>query len=553
MRGIAGLAGHPLVPVAVGVAAGTAVGAAHPSQAGAIACGVTAAVLVLFAAASRRWRFPLAVAAVICAAICRSAMVHSAVAASERDFALMCESDRFVSLYGEVAAVYGGQAAGDGRWRHIVAVRDCNWRTLGEKRPIRGRVLLEWYAQAPEGGGPVLARGDKVEATGHVHARGGRDGAGAVALKNVRLVAYAASTRVRRDSAPANALGRFRRDAASILSLGTEGYREERELVLAMVLGLRSSLPARMREAFRRAGTIHVFAISGLHVGAIAMMLAALLSFMGISRTYVVIPLAPMMAAYVFMTGLQPSAMRAALMVSIYYFAIMAGREPSATGAVSIALIAILACNPLAVSETGFILSFAMVSGMIAFTGPVTNVCAKAFGTRRLAMERALALAAEAGGDRSARTRRWARDLAIGAWSVATRAFAAALSAALVSFPLTAYMFDSYVPYSIFANMVVVPLAFPVMAVSGTGLILSAVSLKAAAAANFIAVRMARVMRVVSEGVASMPNSTVEGTFPLWGLALWYAVLLALLRGLPGTGGPLIGSARQDTLEGQDW
>lgn len=500
-------------------AAGVLTGA---SLAAAVAAGLAACFL-------RRRRYWLAVGAVFFLALWRALPLAAEAMASERDFAALTESDERAAVCGEVSAIWNGDSLDRGIRRHRFILKNCNWRLRGARRPLRHSLLVDWYATAPEKGGPSVARGDRIEAVGIVAPWAAHGDDPISSAEDVRLVSGATRTRFLR-SRNGSFLARFRDSAASTLSRGADSFPEERDLVLAMVLGLRSSLPAKTREAFRRAGTIHIFAISGLHVGAIALIIVAFLSFVGVPRTFVVLPLAPLLAAYVCITGMQPSAIRAALMVCIYYFAILLRRKPDPLGAVALALVVVLAHDPLAVADVSLILSFTMVTGMILFTGPISDLCRRVSKADLLLTERQMAIVSEENGDPAARARRWPRDFLICAWSYFVYAFAAALSAALVSFPLTAYLFGTYVPYSLLANIIVVPLAFPVMAIAGTGLLVSAVVPPFAILANGLAVRLAWVMKAVSQGVAALPYSYVIAKFPLAALVAWYALLFLAFR-----------------------
>lgn len=522
---------RPLIPAALACLAGSALGYRLAGAAGVLTGASLAAAVAAGLAACflRRRRYWLAVGAVFFFALWRALPLAAEAMASERDFAALTESDERAAVCGEVSAIWNGDSLDRGIHRHRFILKNCTWRLRGGRRRLRHPVLVEWYATAPEKGGPVVSRGDRIESVGNVASRRSSSRADESPVEGVRLISGATRTRFLR-SRTTSFLSRVRDSAAATLSRGVDSFPEGRDLVLAMTLGLRSSIPAETREAFRRAGTIHIFAISGLHVGAIALIIVAFLSFAGVPRTYVVLPLAPLLAAYVCITGMQPSAIRAALMVCIYYFAILLRRRPDPLGVVALALVIILIHDPLAVADISLVLSFSMVAGMILFTGPITNICRRAANTELLLLERKIAIVSEENGDPGARAYRWPRDFLICAWNYCVYVFAAALSAALVSFPLTAHIFGTYVPYSLLANIIVVPLAFPVMAIAGIGLLVAAVVPPFAIVTNSIAVRLAWLMKTVSVGVASLPGSFILAKFPLAALIVWYALLLLAFR-----------------------
>ena len=61
------------------------------------------------------------------------------------------------------------------------------------------------------------------------------------------------------------------------IGIGLDGDRETAALSRAILLGERRRLPRRTKQLFVESGTMHVFAISGLHVMAIAKVLAVAL------------------------------------------------------------------------------------------------------------------------------------------------------------------------------------------------------------------------------------------------------------------------------------
>lgn len=529
---------RPLIPTAISFAVGTGIGLSHCSSAAvAFFCALAAAAAVA-ALFSRRLRLPAALLAVFGIGALRAALASLPTVAAERDFAALYESDRQVTVRGEIAAVLRSDITGGGDIRHVFLLKDASFRLRGAPRRLRSPVRVEWYAAPPEKGGRTPARGNLLEAVGVVHARRAVGEGGATA-GDVCLVTGETRTRFLARAVRDDGIARFRQNAARTLSRGLDDMPEERDLVLAMTLGMRSSLSQRMKDAFRKAGTIHVFAISGLHVGAMAVMMVGLLSFLGIPRTFVFVPLAPLLAAYVYMTGLQSSAIRAALMVAIYFFALLIDRKPNAFDSVAAALLLVTLANPFAVSEISLIMSFSMVTGILLFTGSITVLCRRATGCRNLALERQLVLLSERNGDPYARVYRWPRDLLIRMWLGFISVFAAALGASLVSFPLTAHFFGMLVPYSLLANIIVVPLSLPVMAVAGFGLLVSSAVPGIELATNRIAAWLAWTMRLVSETIAALPHSSFRMEFPIYGLVLWYLALILLLRGIPGLCGPV--------------
>lgn len=143
-------------------------------------------------------------------------------------------------------------------------------------------------------------------------------------------------------------------------------------LVLALSLGDRSLLGDALREAMRATGTGHLLAISGLHVGLVALFgtrLArlglGLLGGGGGARR--VAPLFGLMlaGAYALLAGFGTSPRRALVMVSVVVIALVLRRRVGPWRSWLIALAAVLAMDPLAPLQAGFWLSFGAVAVLL--------------------------------------------------------------------------------------------------------------------------------------------------------------------------------------------
>ncbi len=145
-------------------------------------------------------------------------------------------------------------------------------------------------------------------------------------------------------------------------------------LIAAMALGARESSPEELEELFRQSGTLHLFAVSGMHVGIVAGLLMGVASLIGLSRQYSVILVIPLILFYAVLTGLSPSAVRAALMFSAFLAAYALRERPFLLNSLGFAALAILAYDTQQLFLPGFQLSFAVLlfialfaSGLKAF------------------------------------------------------------------------------------------------------------------------------------------------------------------------------------------
>lgn len=110
---------------------------------------------------------------------------------------------------------------------------------------------------------------------------------------------------------------RFQSWAMATLARGLPVEDAELRLLWAMALGWKTALTDEVTEPFMRSGTMHIFAISGLHIALIAGILVSLLRVLQLPRGacgWVVIPL---IWFYTHATGWQSSAIRSTIMMTV--------------------------------------------------------------------------------------------------------------------------------------------------------------------------------------------------------------------------------------------
>ena len=198
-----------------------------------------------------------------------------------------------------------------------------------------------------------------------------------------------------------------------------------------ILLGDRSELPKRLRESFRNSGTMHILAISGLHVALIA---AAFLYFFKLIRLKRKISYALTMLFLVFLmmlTGSNASVVRATVMCIVFLTGILLGRQVDGYNSLGSAALFILVANPKDIFNVGFQLSFIAVLSMIYLTPKLMLVVKKEwnFYLRRYLLE----------------------------------PFSVSVSATSGTFPFILYYFRMAAPIAIISNIFIVPLMFILM------------------------------------------------------------------------------------------
>lgn len=133
----------------------------------------------------------------------------------------------------------------------------------------------------------------------------------------------------------------------------------------SLLLGIRSALPRSDREALTRTGTLHFFAISGLHVALIGAMLEPLLHQFPLGRRARLVVFLTALVTYATLTGLSVSVVRASIMIAAARIGSLVDRPRESLDALSIAALSILLFEPLALFQPGFQLSFAAVAAIL--------------------------------------------------------------------------------------------------------------------------------------------------------------------------------------------
>ena len=130
---------------------------------------------------------------------------------------------------------------------------------------------------------------------------------------------------------------------------------ENAQLVLALGLGMSEFIPRETRRRQMISGTIHVFAISGMHIGMVTLMFAFLLRRSGLPLRCQWYALGGFSTCYVLMTGSSISSIRALLMVWASLYASFRYRRTAWLNALGCAGGIALVMNPWQILDLGFL------------------------------------------------------------------------------------------------------------------------------------------------------------------------------------------------------
>lgn len=151
----------------------------------------------------------------------------------------------------------------------------------------------------------------------------------------------------------------------------------EAGLVQALLLGMRGGVSEEQRQILSASGVAHLFAISGLHFGLLALLLyhagrwlytrsQRLILWCPPQRILPVLLIIPL-TAYLFLTGNAWATRRAFIIVTVVALLMAKGRRTPPFALLASVALCLLLFNPLALFQPGFQLSFAGVAGILAW------------------------------------------------------------------------------------------------------------------------------------------------------------------------------------------
>lgn len=284
------------------------------------------------------------------------------------------------------------------------------------------------------------------------------------------------------------------------LGLETAAGEADAGILCAMLLGDRSLLDDDMRTLYQRNGVSHIMAISGLHISILGMTLFGLLK-RRLGMRFFISPALSGAAVFVFvlMSGMSVSAMRAMIMFFFYLGAQVSGRFYHTLTALVYSAIILLFINPLSVMQAGFLLSFGAVFSIGILLPVIRNLFPGPEWIRHIPRGESFFQSAQ---------------LSFSVWI--------GLS------PLTASLFYYISPYSVFLNLIVVPCCSLLLA---DGLISSVFGILWPALSKIMVLPDHWILKLFSlqmHGIEKLPgHQFLTGHIPVWGLVIYYAVLVS--------------------------
>lgn len=168
---------------------------------------------------------------------------------------------------------------------------------------------------------------------------------------------------------PVRALNAWRTVLRKRMTLGLDDESQAAQLIRAVVLGERPPRPSAMLQDFRNSGTLHVFAVSGLHVGMVGTIIGLTLWFVRAPRWMLITLTLLGMATYAGITGLRPPSVRAVLMAAVFLSGFLIRRKPTLVNSLAASAVVVLLWDGHQLFTPGFQLSYGVLLALAVLAG----------------------------------------------------------------------------------------------------------------------------------------------------------------------------------------
>jgi competence protein ComEC len=236
-----------------------------------------------------------------------------------------------------------------------------------------------------------------------------------------------------------------------VLCRGLDDSPDVQNFLSGIALGLRHQTPEDIEQPFQETGTLHLFAVAGLHVGIVAELLWLVAIAARFSRRWAVAVIVPLLLFYAAVTGLHVSSIRAAVMSAIFLGGFLFERRAFTLNSLAAAAFVLLAWDTNELFAPGFQLSFAVVGAIVLVADPLFEFSRRWAAPDPFLPRRLLS-----------RSRRWFGR----GFELICRGGSVSLAAWLGSLLLIVWYFHLVTPISLLANLVVVPIAFFILAIA---------------------------------------------------------------------------------------
>jgi competence protein ComEC len=272
---------------------------------------------------------------------------------------------------------------------------------------------------------------------------------------------------------------------------------EEIGISEALLFGLDDHIPDELIQAYSRTGTLHVLAVSGMHVGLIFIILGWLFKpikkkkWGRITEPYFLLI---GIWTYALLCGMSPSILRAAIMFSFMVVGKIIYRSGNPFNSLATSCFFLLCWQPQLLWHAGFQLSYAAVLGIICFYPPLYQ--AVYIGNNLL--------------------------------NEIYKVIAVSLAAQLLTFPISLFYFHQFPNYFLLANLLLIPLTTLLIYLGILLLMVHKIALLASGLAWVIS-KMISLTNFLVTYLSNLPFAAIEQIyFPFIYALFSYSIIIAV-------------------------
>lgn len=279
---------------------------------------------------------------------------------------------------------------------------------------------------------------------------------------------------------------------------------ENKGMIATLLFGCPQGVSRESKKSFIFSGTIHIFTVSGLHVGIVAMLTTLLLRGLPFRLRYLLIPVAVFI--YVAATGMNAPSVRAMTMITVWCVCRAFLLKTPGLNLTFIAASILLFCNPRYIADMGFQYSFITVGFLILSTGIVTRVNEYIYEKQRWIPAAYFTW-----------RQRFSLKFAGKIWGAVSCCIVAWLAGSAIAL----YYQGIYVPFSVAANLILIPLVWLLYPLT-----LGVVFIPQL---GWLIEFILWLMRAVCDFFYYTFDSTACAKPPLWSLAIFFFALVIVM------------------------
>ncbi len=295
---------------------------------------------------------------------------------------------------------------------------------------------------------------------------------------------------------------RFQAWAQRNLTLDLRDDPDAAAVISTLLLGLRSDPGlGDLQPPFQRTGTLHFFAIDGLKLGLLSLLLVRVLGTFGLREQWGLTLVLPLLVFYALATGLGPASLRAVMVAAVFAGGGWLDRPARPLNSLGAAAVLILAFDTNQLFELGFQLTFLVVLSILLLGMPLHAALIRLGQPDPFLPPKLFSPAL--------RAFEWLRHRVVDLACVSG-------AASIGSLPLMLLYFHVVSPVSLLANVAVFPVAVGMIGLGVLTLAASAVSLTWVAWINNGNWLLARTMLAAVHFFDAVPYGSFYSALPEW-------------------------------------